>query len=87
MPEIVAPTDFFVEIIKPSHYDDDGYVIVSVHEVTVTYVQRGGIGQYQVRGKGIISMKPKRKKKTLSPPPRRESLPSTAWLVRIRFPS
>ena len=27
MPEIVAPTDFFVEIIKPSHYDDDGYVI------------------------------------------------------------
>jgi radical SAM superfamily enzyme YgiQ (UPF0313 family) len=27
MPENVASTDFFVEIIKPSHYDDDGYVI------------------------------------------------------------
>ncbi len=27
MSEKVPPTDFFVEIIKPSHYDDDGYVI------------------------------------------------------------
>src|ERR1700746_293574 len=27
MPENLAPIDFFVEIIKPSHYDDDGYVI------------------------------------------------------------
>jgi radical SAM superfamily enzyme YgiQ (UPF0313 family) len=26
-PETQAPTKFFVEIIKPSHYDDDGYVI------------------------------------------------------------
>jgi radical SAM superfamily enzyme YgiQ (UPF0313 family) len=27
MPENMAPIEFFVEIIKPSHYDDDGYVI------------------------------------------------------------
>src|SRR5262245_39658774 len=27
MPENPARTKFFVEIIKPSHYDDDGYVI------------------------------------------------------------
>jgi Radical SAM superfamily len=27
IPGNLAPTDFFVEIIKPSHYDDDGYVI------------------------------------------------------------
>jgi hypothetical protein len=26
-PETQAPAKFFVEIIKPSHYDDDGYVI------------------------------------------------------------
>src|SRR5262245_14003701 len=26
-PEVQATSKFFVEIIKPSHYDDDGYVI------------------------------------------------------------
>jgi hypothetical protein len=27
MADTLAPSNFFVEIIKPSHYDDDGHVI------------------------------------------------------------
>jgi hypothetical protein len=36
-PTTQASAKFFVEIIKPSHYDDDGYIIQWCHRASVRH--------------------------------------------------
>ena len=58
-PENQARTKFFVEIIKPSHYDDDGYVIqwvrafIPSNSLACLYALVQDVQQRQVLGLGV----------------------------------
>jgi hypothetical protein len=58
-PQTQAPAKFFVEIIKPSHYDDDGYVIqwfrafVPSNSLACLYGLAQDVRQRQALGPGV----------------------------------